>query len=410
MTYLLNHNILRVKKDNLVLSYIILSPIIDLLTGILIFRFNFSEGSLGSPSQIFRIIFIFLFFSQLKEKQALFIFALSFWLTSIEIVNIMWGGSIFNIMSGLNYAIKVIFIFLLYFSSKNAIPTKFTLTKLIDCFTTSAFLYALGIIIPYFLGISIANYGEGNFGQKGLFASGNALGIYMGTACIINLLKIKKNKFDNLKSILIISAVILSGTKTSMVFLLFSLIVFIVKQEKNIRFLIIISILLVLLFYSDKIIELFKTIFDVIIFLYEQREDDLTFIVSGRNKYVIDAFNEIFKSNHFILKFIFGGGAFLSFRNNITPNMIFDTLETDPFDVLFMWGIIGLLFYLWLCYKLLYLSLPKKNFLSIICLFFVLHSIFAGHIIFEGIPMIIAAILFLISQENNSINKYYKYL
>lgn len=389
------------RNERFLYVYIIFSPIVDLITGVMIHRFHFSEGGLGTPSQLFRIAFIPLLFITLPRKQSILSLIILTWLLIVEGFGFFSIVRISQIVSGFNYSIKLFFSVILLLSANSAIRKGLQMQQLTNWYLLSATLYALGVVIPTILGIGVTNYGEGTFGQKGLFASGNALSIYMGVACIFAALVRHKSPYDWGRFLIILSALLLAGTKTGLVFLSVLGLILIAKQSFWKQILIAITLGSVIVVFWQSIADIFSTIFDVVLYLWEKRDDNLTFFVSGRNKYVIDAFAELWGSNYLLIRLIIGGGAFVSFRNDITNNMSFDTLETDPFDILFMYGVIGLTVYIIIAISFIRQGLKCHNSISLLIILFVGHSVFAGHVLFEGIPMITGVVLYLCAKYHS---------
>lgn len=377
-------------KYHLPMIYILASPIADFITGIMIHKMHMPEGFLGSPSQILRLTFLVLFFHVISKKQLKISILVLFWLIGIESTSLFFVPSIVCMLSGLNYAIKILFILVLYYACKTALSKKIQYIDFANALLNSAMLYGLGVLIPTFLGIGMTTYTEGTFGQRGLFASGNALGIYLGIASIYSILANKKSTFTFFRSVIIVASLSILGTKTALICLAVGFLILLYKQPRRIRLYLVFLISLLAFSYSDEIIGLFNTVFDVIVFLFNRKSTFFEFLMNSRDEYIINAINQFFESNIWGLKIIFGGGAFMSFRPKYIDGMVFDQLETDIFDITFMYGAIGLIIYLSIVLHYLKLAIKTHNgYLIIISIFFSLHSIIAGHILFDGIPMII---------------------
>ncbi|MDE5810034.1 MAG: hypothetical protein K2H59_07145, partial [Muribaculaceae bacterium] len=155
-----------------------------------------------------------------------------------------------------------------------------------------------------------------------------------------------------------------------------------------------------LIYFGDTIYDSISVIADVIIYRYENSENLFSFLMSSRDNYVSDAFNDFFKSGIWPIKLIIGGGAFMSFRPDYYSGMIFDTLENEFFDIFFMYGLVGLVIYLGIIFYELYRIYKVSTILSFLFLLFALHSIFAGHILFDGIP-IMAGLLIIMMSKNS---------
>jgi hypothetical protein len=92
------------------------------------------------------------------------------------------------------------------------------------------------------------------------------------------------------------------------------------------------------------------------------------------------------------VRFFTGGGSILSFQK--LDNFKYDTLETDLFDIFFMYGIAFALIYLFIIFYFLYKTLEQKKYiLFLLFLLMSFHSIMAGHIIFNAMSFIIVILL-----------------
>jgi hypothetical protein len=96
---------------------------------------------------------------------------------------------------------------------------------------------------------------------------------------------------------------------------------------------------------------------------------------------------------------ILGGGSFLSFRDPAEFVPAFDTLETDLFDVFFMYGIIGVAVYCGITLMGTYTALIRR--MPMLMFFFLVvmaHSLVAGHVIFNGMSVLGVVLLLLIAN------------
>lgn len=401
-------------KYECIIIYIIFSPIFDLLSGILIHKLHLPEGFIGSPSQIFRLLYIFIFFLLLTGRQVKICLIIAIWLVLLEIFGLFISSSLQAFMSGLNYAFKILFVFLLYYSVNNSLRHGIEINRFIYALHTSATIYALGILIPTALGVGIMTYQDmegGVFGQRGLFASGNALGIYLGMAAMFVMLKREHSVKDIIQFIIITSALLLLGTKTALLFIVFAILVYITYSLKSffIRLLLLLSCGFGIYLFRDSIISTLSIIYEVVFFRFERSDTFLSFIMSGRDVYIHDAFISFFQSPIWVFKILVGGGAFMSFRSFWYPGMFLDQLEMDLFDVLFMYGLIGLFLYCGICYYFLVKSFCLHRLLFLLTLAFVMHSVLAGHILFDGIPMISGVFLAVIINHFKQFKRYYKF-
>jgi hypothetical protein len=398
--------ILNLRKIFIILFFFA-APFIDALTGKLIFSNFLTEGSLFSPSQLFRFILTVFSFYFLKSKELLFVLTVIFCFLLIELISLSFHQNFTGFLIGLVYSYKLVFILLVFLVLK-PIFLNYTQYSLLKYFVISGFLYAIILLFSIALGIDEATYGKGAFGSKGLFASGNGLSLFLGVCSVLSFYLFKKEKtFISLfyYLILVISTVLV-GTKGSIFFLGINLLLIFFISKKSFFFLGT-TIILFFLFYIDKIINLFSIAFDVIILRYKSSPSLFQFLASNRDNYIKDAFETFQNSSFQLLRIIFGSGVFLSFRDYNNLTLPYDTLESDFFDLLFSYGILGLAVYLGIIFWGMYLSLKHKKYIyfitwSALCFY----SLIAGHMLFNSMANIAFVILIiLIYTAPKSINE-----
>jgi len=134
----------------------------------------------------------------------------------------------------------------------------------------------------------------------------------------------------------------------------------------------------------------------VIIFRYNVNTFS-QFILSMRDNYITNAIYHYSNEGALVLRNIFGTGLFMSFRNPGEINLIYDTLETDLFDLFFAYGIIGALVYIYIIMNSIVFSFVRKQiYLLLIWILVAGHSIMAGHVLFNGLSIISAIMVYVI--------------
>ena len=282
------------------------------------------------------------------------------------------------------------------------------IVKILHVFLIAAFLYALGIIVPAILGIGVSSYTEGTFGQKGLYASGNALGIFMGIASVLCVLKKKKTVTDICKSLILLLSLLLLATKTALLFFVVTILFFISTRKSYSKVLLLCLFAGSIFYFWNYLKDAFMAVFDVVVFRYEISDSPLAFMLSSRDNYVIDAFTEFYNSSMWILKLIIGGGVFMSYRTSYFEDMPFKQLEMDFFDIFFMYGLIGIFCYIGIILWCIRKSYNKGLVLFSLIIFFILHSALAGHILFDGVPMTAGVILVNILDRRKEVQVEFK--
>jgi len=372
-------------------------PIIDMFNGYGLANGYIAEGGLASPSQISRAlmlcIFLYIFFKY-KMNISIIIFFIPLFIT--EFLMGIFLQETFGVSYGVMSIYKLVYVVI------TGTLLSFLVKDRNDIYLFSKFLkiniliISTSIYFSLYTGLGASTYGWG-FGTKSFFASGNGLGIYLGivslTLIALNYYKlsVKSSVFTYLYVIFSIACI---GTKTSFVLCLIILLalIFISKQR---YFLIFISCCIFFVF-SRFIFEYFPILFDVIISRAEHTDSFGQYVSSGRADYIMEAFSIFTASDSNMFRLLFGSGAFLSFQD---PNNYFefDTLETDFFDLLFMYGLYGLIFYLSCIIYIMYL-LRSHLFMLLIFLLLISHSLFLGHVLFNGMSSILLAMFFFMAK------------
>ncbi len=398
--------IINLRKIFIVLFFFA-APFIDALTGKFIFSEVISEGSLFSPSQLFRLLLTVFSFYFLKPKELLFVLTVICWFFFIEIISLSFHQNFTGFLMGLVYSYKLVFILLVYLVIK-PIFLNYSQYSLLKYFVISAFIYANILLFSILLGIDEATYSKGAFGSKGLFASGNGLSLFLGVASVLSFYFYKKEKtfISIVYYLILLTSTVLVGTKASIFFLAINLLLILFSSKKNF-FVLGAGTILFLLIYSDKVINLFSIAFDVIVLRYNNSPSLMQFLASNRDNYIKDAFEVFGNSSFQPFRIIFGSGVFLSFRDYKNLTLPYDTLESDFFDILFSYGILGLFVYLIIIFLGIYNSLKNRNYIffitwSALCFY----SLIAGHMLFNSMANIAFVILIvLISTATKSTNE-----
>ncbi len=381
-------------------------PLFDMLTGYSIYNGYIEEGSLGSPSRLGRLLALcLLVFVILRHRLRFSWLLLLFPLLIVEL-----SAGIF-LQNWLGVAVGIVTLSKLFYLSTLCIVLSHYIKSDVDMdlfakyLSANLILIASSIYISMIAGIGNSTYGWG-FGTKGFFASGNGLGIYLGVSCLL-LIALRKltifNGFGLASSFFVMVSIILIGTKTSLIFFLLISIYLLINSKYKYLLL---PVLLVLFIFSHEILrEIANTLFDVILSRLENTSSVAEYLASSRALFVHDAISTFSMQDSSFFRLPFGSGSFLSFQD---PSHVvkFDTLETDMFDLLFMYGFLGLILYLGFILRTSFLL--RKHF-SLLCIFFVLflHSALMGHVLWNGMSSTVMAILFAVatfitSRENSN--------
>jgi hypothetical protein len=383
------------------------APFVDALTGKLIFSGIIAEGSLFSPSQLFRFVLTTLAFYFLKSKELFIVLVVICYFLFIELISLTFHQNVNGFLIGLVYSYKIVFILLAFLVLR---PIFFNQSRysLLKYFVLSAFLYAILLILSIFLGIDEATYGKGAFGSKGFFASGNGLSLFLGVSSVLSFYFYKKEKTHAslFYYLILLIGTVLVGTKASIFFLAINILLIWFSSQKSF-YILGVSIFLFLSFYLNKIVDLFSTAFDVIVFRYNNSLSVIEFLASNRDNYIKDAFETFSGSNFLPLRIIFGSGVFLSFRDYDKLTSSYDTLECDFFDIFFSYGILGLIVYLTIIFWGIYFSIKNRKYILFIAwTALCFYSLIAGHMLFNSMANIgFVILIILISTATKSANE-----
>jgi len=386
------------KNVNLFLGiFLVLQPILDLLTGLCLHLLNINLTIGIIIRVIFLIIICFTALFIFKKKKLLIpytIIGIYFILYILGIIIYKDGIGLFREIQGL---IKV-FYFPILLVTFYSIRDKIRISKL-TLFTT-LFLYLIFIFVPLLLGLGYQSYQITKAGTLGFYNSANEISgiISILTPIMFIILSSSKKIVPKLILILMYLVVILMiGTKTPLLTLVitlgFSLIYFWSKSIKEKQFKnIFISIFILLIGMGSLIIIIPKTNF------YKNIETHLDYLE-------LDNVGEVFEDEELVDHFIFSqrltffarkarlynhasayqklfGIGYL--RKNKPTKMI----EMDYFDIYYSHGLIGFLVFFSIVLYILYKILKQNDkmtyerymtFISLILIIFL--SFFTGHII-----------------------------
>lgn len=374
------------------IAFCYIVPFVDAVNGYMILAGD-GDGRAGSIGQLYKaciLVFGWYFFS----KKRLVIILLGIFIFSVELIGFLYHESLGYFLIGFAFSFKIIFAVVMYFVMVEMF-SKYGALRILRIFRNSAVLYSLIFFLSIALGLSHATYQEGNFGSKGLFASGNALSIYFGAMSLIGLYiyTLSGRGVDLLLSLLLLISVLFVGTKTSILFILLyvSLLAYLFSYLHK-------ALLLIpLIAFASYFSEFFGLFFDVILHRLENSDSISSFLASSRDVFVLNALSNFNTEGFYILRLLFGLGVYMSFRDNTDDISKYDTLENDFFDIFFSYGFVGLFtyisFYLFHAFK----AVNLKNYKVLIIfssMFFI--SALIGHVLFDAmavIPLILSAAL-----------------
>lgn len=391
------------------LTYVVLGvlfcvlPFLDMINGYLVLNNAFAEGGLFSISQVSRSVIVVLLVTFAIKRQLSLAWV---WVILIggllECLYFLLHQSFDAYLFGMVLVYRLLFLSVLIIVLSKIYQESPQL--LFQFLKYNLAIISGSIVISALFDVGFSTYKWGS-GTKGFFASGNGLGLYLGilTLVLMSLSYYTLHSHFRIGALYILlscSAMLFVGTKTSFVLLL-TVIVFYIFLSRY-RALLILMLVFALVFGFGFIVEALSLSFDVVISRFRNSDSFLTFLVSGRNNYVCNAFDQFYSSSPSLFRYFFGAGSFVSFQDPASA-IYFDTLETDIFDIFFMYGFFGLLIYIIFIVYGAY-RLRSAWYLLVIWLLLVVHSILAGHIFFNAMSLTLVALI--VALWTNSKLKY----
>ncbi len=394
--------------NKIISIFILISPILDLLTGICIHTLKINL-TIGIIVRVLFLLFITIVTIFIFKKKKLIIpyliIGLYFILYIIGMIIYKNNGLFFEIQN----LVKV-FYFPIIFLSLYSIKDKVNIDNKV--LIKTVFLYLILILIPTVLGIGYKTYEITKKGTLGFFNSANEISgiISILTPIIFIMFKDKKNIILKIVlGIIYLVVILMMGTKTPLLSLFFTIGVYLaylliesIRKKKYKRIIITLSILIIGVFGLILILpktNFYKNIKTHLDFLEVENITDIFkdkklidhFIFSQRLTFLSNE-NKLYKESNLYLK-TFGIGYL---NNNEETKMI----EMDYFDIFYHHGIIGFIIYFSIIVYLIIKNIKfnktfegymyKTSFLLAIIL-----SFFTGHIITTPSVSIIVAILLI---------------
>jgi hypothetical protein len=407
---------LLVSRDALLLiGLFYVLPMVDLLTGALLFLQITSEGGLASPSQLFRMMLFGLCATRLKLIQAGVILCIISICVFSEYLGSFTHQSPYGLGIGVVNLFKISYIVCVSFVAVNWLTDgKFTKQQILSHALNGTVIYATNVVLAAIFGLGEKTYGAGTFGVKGFVASNNGLSLTLGCALILSLMN-QHTFWEKFRSLAILAGTLLIGAKASIAFVLTFLVVTFFRAktwEKSAA--IAIGIVVILQFYH-KLKEIFNVMFDVIVFRYKNFGGDIAgFLASGRDNYIEFAFSSLSDSFTSIGRIVFGQGALVSFHNLETMRQLHDlggggiryeTLETDLFDILFQYGALVAILYVGVIAAISIRSFQMRNWVLLLAwIMMCMFSVLAGHTVFNGMSATMIILIVAMSSKSTKYN------
>ena len=392
--------------SNIISIFILLSPFIDLVTGINIH--NNINITLGVIYRLLVLGILFLIVTIIYKKKKLLI---PYLIVVIYILLFLLVNDKTYLIKELQGALRVFYFPLILVTLFN-IKDEFKISNNILIVTLVE--YTLLLFIPNVLGLGYNTYNESKVGHLGFFASANEIGGILSLLIPILFINIKERIIPKIIFILIYLYVILNiGTKTPiLVFImtiltLYLYLISVWKKERKIKYikysiLVIILVLSTILFILPKT-NFYKNIKIHLNYLHVEKITDLTkpkiidhFIFSSRLKFKDNKQKLYDKSS--LSRQLFGIGY-------INGNKEIKDAEMDFYDIGYSNGTIGLIIFFGITiYVLRNIKTNTNNITKVVIklelLLILLLSGITGHILTSPSVSFIAAIIILITTSN----------
>ena len=405
------------KNINIIISlFVILGPVIDLLTGLSTNKTNLSL-SLGIIVRTIFLLFIVIVSIFIFKKKKLIIpyLIIGLYFVFFLIGNILYKDNV--LINEIHGFIRT-FYFPILLITMYSINDNVRISKML-LFTT-LFIYLLLIFIPMIFGIGFQTYDITKAGTLGFYDSANEIsGIISLLTPIIFIIffNTKNNIVKFLFFILYLIVILMVGTKTSFITLVITiimsfiyLVIYSIKKKtyKNlikISLITIIGIVVISLivpktnFYKNIETHLDYLKVDKVTDIFKDEELIDHFIFSQRLTFLNDKANIYSNANNY--QRLFGLGYT---KDNKTMKLI----EMDLFDVYYNHGIIGFIVFITITLYVLINVIKKRSksnyekyMLSLSALLIIVLSYITGHIITAPAVDIIAVIILLSLMKRN---------
>ena len=400
-------NIIKNNLSYIISLFILISPILDLLTGISRHMTNINI-SIGIIKFLFLLFILYVYLFVFKKKKLIPIYLL------ISIYFIMYSIGIYlyntNFFINIYNSIKVLY-FPILLITLYELKDNFKISNM--TIFTSIFLYILLIFIPLLFNIGYDSYKITKVGSAGLYNSANEISGLIGITTPILFIIFKENRKIILNTILIfIYLFIISfiGTKTPLLSLIITLLVtliyILIKSIKNSNYkpLLLTNILLIIILSISLLVipktNFYKNIKTHINYLNIDEVEDVVdpkitdhLIFSQRLTFLKNRLPYYHNSNMYSK--LFGTG----YTHN---NKLLKSIEIDYFDIYISQGLIGFIIILSIFVYVLYKVLKNRKintyndlmYLTSILLILLL-SFFTGHILVSPSVSFIVIILLL---------------
>lgn len=397
------------RVDKLIYLFLYVSLLIDIISGAISFFLDssFSIGQFIKIAILF-ILLLRLFFK--KENAVIFVFLSIYFL-------FIFGKTCFNfftyynpsILTDIFYSIKPLFLTLFYFWLKEQKRNSFINNTMIDkLITFNIYVVIINQVIGI-MGFGYYSYSFGSdatLGTTGFFFSGNEYAILLLMLFSLKLFFIFKNKNFKLYLLwllILLTLAITTAIKTVIVgtFLVAILIPTSLKIGNLFKLTVTIFIGFIVYLTQISTLNLNFALIERLLWIYDNK-GLVSLLISGRDDFLIKGL-DLFINKYSTIEQLIGIGYFRLNEIAVHPEM-------DFFDVLFMFGFIGLII-VYVPFLVIVISKIKPlkrssnfRYVTLLSILIALISFFVGHLMFSvAAAPFIALILTLNYKINENI-------
>lgn len=386
----------KINKINILVILLCISPIIDTFTGFC----KMMELPAGDFLSIFYKAFILgicicicVGYSNSNGWVGYFI------LTLVIVVSVVWHLIIMPgidlALNDINLYIKLLFPILIYWSLDKLIRNRIiNYNQLLSIVNFYSIYIPFSIIIPKLAGVGFYTYESLESGYKGFYYGGNGINILAVIIMMISGERLIRNR--NIKNFVIVMmnviTVILIGTKTSIIAIVFFLVMYLIftyKQKESIVVMLGIASVAVILFvfYYYQNQDFFTSIVNRLKFEYRRVDGNLIdFATNSRIKQSIPIVKEYMAYKNIIFNIVFGVGY----------TRFLKVVEMDFVDIFLHYGVFTLIYIIYFyreCFR-------KCNirYIRYVFMFCMAYACFAGHLLISPMGSMMLAIYLLMGK------------
>lgn len=397
----------KIYNEKNIISILTATLLIDAINGVLINILGFSRSPVGIVFRVTIYLYFLIYYVTKrvnKQKLILVCITIIFFVINIFKSFLIYHNSIKGFIFDGTEVIRVTLALVIFLGLHEMFKDKIISKESLDTVLNKSIYILIGVyIISLVLGIGQSSY-SGYAGYKAIFVSNNGLNITMIILFIYQFEKVIK-LFD-VKNLLLLSLLclmlIMIGSKSSFIFIVFYLICklvleykFIIEIIKSGRlksefinkkkwiFMGIAILIVVIIIFNKQILDIISL---QVHFIKNELDSIWTYLLSGRDVLLIAAVENLYK-NFSLANIFLGIGSYFNQLSiaSIIGIYSFKSIEMDLFDIFFSYGIVGVILTYGISMYVLFknwrkLLNNKRHFEMISILSIFIYSISGGHV------------------------------